>query len=546
MPDLAYTLQGHDLGGLRIIAELWGIDLNAPDQRRAAEQLARAIHEPARVHQLLSTLPAEAQQALNVLAASKGKLRWTQFTRRFGDLRDMGPARRDRERPHLNPVSAAETLWYRALVARAFFDTPSGPQEFAYIPEDLLALLPAPASASRQPLGRAAEPHERPHPRPANDRILDAACTFLAALRVGMSDEQIEAIGGWPLRPAALRALLNAAGLLAKDGAPHPEKTRAFLEANRGAALAQLASAWLNSREYDDLRLLPHLLAEGRWRSDPLQTRRAILDMLNEIPAAEWWSLSEFIAAVHRERPEFQRPTGDYDSWYLRDTRTGEYLRGFEHWRSVEGALLGFVITGPLHALGILDLAAADKDSPAAAFRVSPWAETFLAGKSPKNLPKEDQRLRVDSKGQITVPRLAPRAVRYQVARFCAWEGRRGDAYLYRLNAAALAGATAQGLQPAQVLALLRRHADPGLPPNIIEALKRWEQHGPQARLENVVVLRVSSPDVLQEIRKSRAARFLGDPLGPTAIAVKPGARQKVLEILLELGHLGLIEGTNE
>ena len=53
----------------------------------------------------------------------------------------MGAGKRDRERPHLKPASTAEALFYRGLLARAFFDTEKGPQEFAYIPDDLLAII---------------------------------------------------------------------------------------------------------------------------------------------------------------------------------------------------------------------------------------------------------------------------------------------------------------------------------------------------------------------------------------------------------------------
>ncbi len=53
----------------------------------------------------------------------------------------MGAGKRDRERPHLNPSSTSEYLFYRGLLARAFFDTDKGSQEFAYIPDDLLLLI---------------------------------------------------------------------------------------------------------------------------------------------------------------------------------------------------------------------------------------------------------------------------------------------------------------------------------------------------------------------------------------------------------------------
>ena len=54
-----------------------------------------------------------------------------------------------------------------------------------------------------------------------------------------------------------------------------------------------------------------------------------------------------------------------------------------------------------------------------------------------------------------------------------------------------------------------------------------------------MLILRLGSPELLQLLRGSRAARFVGDPLGPTTVIVKPGAGQKVMEILAEMGYLG-------
>jgi hypothetical protein len=43
---------------------------------------------------------------------------------------------------------------------------------------------------------------------------------------------------------------------------------------------------------------------------------------------------------------------------------------------------------------------------------------------------------------------------------------------------------------------------------------------------------------VLEELRRSRAGRFLGEVLGPTTVVVKPGAQSKILASLGELGLL--------
>ena len=88
------------------------------------------------------------------------------------------------------------------------------------------------------------------------------------------------------------------------------------------------------------------------------------------------------------------------------------------------------------------------------------------------------------------------------------------------------------------LLSLLRRHAE-AMPPTLVKALERWDAQGSAARLETLLVLRVGSPEVLQALRQSKAARFLGEPLGPATIAIKPGAAEKVLAALAELGYLG-------
>ena len=70
------------------------------------------------------------------------------------------------------------------------------------------------------------------------------------------------------------------------------------------------------------------------------------------------------MTAVHQQQPDFQRPAGDYDSWFLRDQQSGEFLRGFEHWDEVDGALLRYLICGPLHWLGGVDRPARQRRPP--------------------------------------------------------------------------------------------------------------------------------------------------------------------------------------
>ena len=543
MPDLAHSLEGYDLGYLQIVAELWGIEFSAAEFHQGLDKLVPLLLDPQLVADVVDSLPPTAKEAIADILSNGGRMTWSLFTRRYGEVREMGPGRRDRALPYRDPLSPAEVLWYRAILGRAFFDTPKGPEEFAFIPTDLIPLMPADQVTSVQTLGRMALPAERAHPILATDRILADACTMLAALRLGLTEDETRLSpfpGDFPLTPATLKVLLAVSGLLDEQGLPKPESTRLFLESSRGEALAQLALSWQNSEKINELAIIPQLILEGEWANDPLRTRESILKFLATIPKKTWWNMESFIAAVHQEHPDFQRPAGDYDSWFIRDRESGEYLRGFEHWDQVDGQLIRFMITGPLYWLGVVDLAAPTEGKLLTAFRFSKWSQALLGGEAPEGLPLEDQKMIVRSDASLKVSTRVPRAVRYQIARFNRWGGVDGKDYTYQLTPASLERAAQGGLRISHLLALLRTHADP-VPPSLVKALERWEKHGGQARMEHALVLRLSSPEILQELRASRAARFLGDPLGPTTVIVNPGAREKVLAALAEMGYLGEI-----
>ncbi len=544
IPNLRHTLQNQDTGYLRIVAEFWGIEISASDIGTLAEYLSSVMQNPALFGEIINGLPVDALNALQALQQNGGRLLWSTFTRRFGKLREMGSGRRDRERPYLNPISATEVLWYRALIGRTFFDTEKGAEEFAYLPREFMAMLPPLQNQAQIVLGRRATPKEYAYIYPADDRILDYACTLLAALRIGIPltppPYPLHTFCN-PLSPATLKVLLNAAGLLDPQGIPLSEPTRAFLESNRAEALATLTHAWRDSTTFNELRLIPGLRCEGEWVNDPLTTRQTIVNFLSAIPHGTWWHLGTFLSDIRKNLPDFQRPAGDYDSWFIRDESTGEYLRGFESWNKVEGELIRYMITGPMHWLGILDLAAPGKDQNVTAFRFSHWADKLLRGDPPDGLNIEDETFLISRDGRIRVPKFAPRAARYLLARFSAWEGEDEEGYRYRICAASLERAKQQGLQVRHLITLLKHHAL-AVPPSLIQALQRWEKHGNQAILEHTWILRVGSPRILQQLRASRANRFLGEQLNPQTILVKPGAADKVLAILAELGYLGDIE----
>lgn len=555
LPDLKRSLKEYDLGHLRIIAEFWGLELEAPEARTGLGQLASGLLEPELVSEMIEALPPDSQKAITELVENNGCVPSSVFSRRYGNIREMGPARREREQPYRSTdASPAEWLWYRGLIARAFFETSMGSEEFVYIPNDLLDLIPLPRMERVILLGRPATPAECALPLPADDSILDDSCTLLAALRIGLSPDKLVGLfqcaqnSIYPLSPGELMALLHTAGLLDENELPIPEPTRDFLEAERGEALLKITRAWLKSEDLDELRWLPGLSMEGEWRNDPVRTRETVLGFISSLPLGSpepekrrFWSLSSFLAAVKEEHPDFQRPAGDYDSWYIREEESGEFLRGFDNWDEVDGATIRYIIAGPAYWLGIFDLAMPEVERPEriiTAFRFSDWGADLIEFKPPLVHRKESEPMTVRSDGRVRVPLDCPRSGRYQIARFCRWDGFKDGFFRYQLTPASLQRAREQGLQVPHLLSILNHHAA-AVPPSLVKAIQRWATRGSEARLENFTVLRLKDPESLKALRESRAVRFLGDPLGPTAVIVNPGAGEKVLAALAEMGILG-------
>jgi hypothetical protein len=588
VPSLEYVLRDYDLGLLKIIAERWGVELRAPTQREAAEEIAAQMLQPPLVREIVDALPPEACAALAVIQR-EGRQPLAQFARNYGELRAMGPARRDREQPWLNSPSLTETLWYRGLIARAFFDDGHGPQEFFFIPDDLRPLIPIRTTAPQIP-----PPPGHPAPSPAAyhsslDLAPDDAATLLAYLQIvavrlegaSFPPKHRDSLGRFLRQPAALEFFTHLViHLSLVSGSPlklEPARARPFLESARPAQVGALAEAWRDSREWNDLLRVPGLVFEGKaWRNDPLTTRAALLNLLAHVPPGEWWSLDSFVAAVKERQPDFQRPAGDYDSWYIRDAATQTYLRGFESWERVDGALIRWMIEQPMYWLGLMELApppqppAPFRGSPVreergqgrgqvspspvwefsdggrgwgmgVAFRLTPYGAAFLGrGEWPAVEAEAPAELQIGGDGLLRVPAAASRYDRFQVARVSNWLPPEGGDYVYRLAPASLARAARQGIRAHHIVAFLQKASGGAeLPPALIGALQRWERAGGEAALKDTLVLKVKNPALLETLRRTpKIRRYLGEALGPEAVEVR---REDVDQLRAALAEVGIL-----
>ena len=569
MPDFVASLNGKDLGHLEIIAELWGIELESQNTQKSIDLLHSILFSQNFIWNILKNIPDNSRQALSDLVMNQGRMRWSEFRKRYGDIRDIGAGKRDREKPYLNhTASSAEILWYRGLIGRAFFDTTSGLEEFIYIPEDILNILPFEVKTESHRFGRLASKLEFKNILPARDLILEDACTLLAGLRIKLdgaditpcfiqtAESPIFAVDDYL---KALQSLLFAAGLLDENNTPKPVPTREFLELERGEALLSLFNAWIKSETFNELFLMPGIKIEGEWKNDPKITRQKVLDFIgakkNETelrkdgPSSYWWSLPSIVSDVKADSPDYQRPAGDYDSWYIRNLEDGEYLRGFESWEEVDGNLIYYLVSGPLFWLGCVDLGLTKDPEQAQfndvrAFRLSQWANDLFNNRTADVIISEKTELLIGSDARVHSPEGTSRALRYHVSRFCQWEGYYKGSFHYRITPSSLDSANQQGLTVDHLLGVLSQYGCE-IPPKLVLAMKSCEKNGPQVNIQEKVLLKVNTPEILSKLRNTRAARFFDEPLGPTVIVIKSGAWQKVAQVLAELGYLADIRIEN-
>lgn len=546
MTDLRQSLIKSEFSFLKVIAEKWELPFDAPDARQGLDLLVDTLFASNKLAELENILSEDEKKALIWLDDRNGRETWDHFTRKFGEIREIGAGKLDRERPDQEPISPVEGLWYRALIRRGFFESDTGLLEFAFIPDDVRDLALPLLNPERKNktedyfLCRKAVPKETQDRQLASRAILDHACTILAGLRMGQ-DPEVHLPGVDEPERSFYERLLVLAGLLDQNLSTLPENLRLYFDLAEPDALLTLWKAWLLSGSHHDLVMVEGIQIEGVPELDPIPVRERLIDPLRDLDPEVWWSLGSFISQIKERFPDFLRSAGEYETMFIKDTKSSEYLTGFSSWDSVEGELVRYILTGPLHWLGLIDLAGAEEGKPALAFRVGKLFQFFIKGKAPSLAPVKPDPIQIRSKGEIRVTRDVAHKIRYQIARFCEWGPYKADAYSYFITPSSLTGAEKQGLKVAHLLSLLKNHTE-AIPPNIMAALERWYKHGIQASISQKTIMRLGSPAVLDALKRSPAERFILEQLGPTIVIIKEGSEEKITQSLVELGFFVGIE----
>lgn len=546
MQDLFKSLQDRDIGHLKVIAEIWGLELPTGTSLETAKFLADSLSSPEFIAELNDSLPIKTKDLLHYLLENEGRGLLPDLVRRFGEIREMGPGRRDRFKPWRDPVSPVEDLWYRGLCGRAFVDTPGGAQEILFIPNELVDALTTPRKMKEiQTLGHpTSDPSQIVR---ANDSAVSDITTLLAYLR----NSPPQSLGDWVQPPRVvtqylqqpdsaplLIPLLVEMGIIDRSTLqPLPTETKPHLELSQVESLKKLFEAWSKSILWNDLANLPHLTAPSdEWPNNPVIARTSVLGFLHVIPIGEWWDLGAFINDVRASSPSFQRPAGDFDAWYLTNSPAGEFLRGFQHWDQVEGALIRFMISGPLHWFGLIDLGKPQERDWISAFRLTPLASIFLHGEEIPFVDDEESKISLLPDGVIRASPSSNRTHRYQIARFTDWISFAKDLFTYRITPKSLSRASDQGLGIEHIQSLLINACE-NVPPSILKALNRWETKGSEAQIETTSLLRVQEPKTLDTLLANpRSAKCIIERISPTSAIIHAKGQNELYKVAVQNG----------
>ncbi len=564
MKQLLASLKETDEAILNVIARYWGIDPTQLDSREIPEALEARMMQPEQAERIWGMLDDDLRGVLQTLIGGMGKMPYGMFERFYGTIRKMGKGQIERENPLQNPASPAEALFYRGLIYESYENTNAGARQVVYVPPDFIKVLPThkttyddldameAEAAANSPLAELFDKEEEERLdiyaieedtldgiQAADTTIVDDVTALLAYLQVfsaGVNEEGVlEAdlekmlpymLKNDPLRLAFLFEVSISAELVeVQQGKAYPRRadTRRWLESSRSAQLKALVEGWRSSNLYRELWQVPGLFPEaGGAAYNPAAARKTLIAFIKEhVPLENWWPLDDFIEVLREIEPDFQRPGGDYDSWYIRN-EAGEYLKGFDSWYAVDAPVVEFILFGPMHWLGLMDIA---ED----AARLNAYGRAFILESSWPQPQEQDERLTVTPEGVLLASRRSSRFDRFQAMRFTVWDAPNladpdTPPYRYRLTADGVRRAAEQGITTDHIAAfIVRMVGSEQIPESVARLLETW-QSGPAANasIEQLLVLRTPAPETMDYILNTPALRrYTGARLGPMAVIVR-------------------------
>ncbi len=557
MKDLYRCLDEYPPQMLRAIAEAWQTVLPEGETLDLVGPLAEAMLRPNALSLLVESLTPEARGVLAEFVEHGGVLPGQRLALRFGGIRRLGPARIERERPWQEPANTLEELYYKGLVYRAYGRVENHSGEIFIVPQQLLDRLPAPLMTMPSfSVETALTParivvagyaliedlfaalvsiRQGQYPATQQER---SDITPISVERLALGDRLIGP--NQPARLALIQRLLWRLRLLHDEkGFWKPSlRAREWLRLTDEKRWRSVFLAWRDDPQWDELRLLPSLRCEDTgWQNQPIVGRRNLLDVLGKCPPGQWLSLDSFIQALRRYRPDYLRPDGDFDSWFIRDARTNEYLRGLAAWEEIEGALARYIIAHPLFWLGCVELGYSEGAEQPFAFRLTTLGHAALTGMAAPRTDLPSVLATISDDFTVVIPLAETMYQRYQLERLAEWQGQ-DETATYRLTAESVWQSYNAGIKTDQILAFLKRLSGDRVSPHVLRSLQAWGGRFGRVLLRRAVVVQaVDEPTMKQISARPELRALITDIIAPTMCLVE---EEHLGELVKQLNELGI------
>lgn len=506
MPTTFKMLKEHSPLMLEVIGEMRSASIDAVGPELVA-LLAEELSSPDSVQNVLEEILneyPEAQTALRTLVKARGRQPETQFSRTFGALEVMGDEQLKATERWQNPVSLTELLYYNGLIGRGFEGEGPEAHRIIYIPSDILDQIPLSADDDSErdlqlPYASA----------PSSQEVVDSTDEFLndvgsvigclagAPMLLDGQDlakpdaervqERLLAPPDSPLLEVRRELLLHVMNRLRLFKAEKQADGKIFLALNRNRANAFLSltrydqrkviwESWRDSSVWSDLERLPTLELHNRerWQHNARATRDAFLRYCRNLQPTRWYSLVDVVAVLKEQLPDFQRPDGIYDDWYVRNLEADRFAKGFDDWDLVEGELARFYLLNPMVWLGALKVAyQRRKVLLSLTLDGAIWQGAELALEQEEVQP----RFTIRENFKIEVPLELPLRQRMNIEQVAHWQSSTTN-YEYSINQRSLNQAFERGLTADRILAVLRNGSH-GVPPKIAISIRKFaDQRG--------------------------------------------------------------------
>ena len=557
MRNLMQLLRDSDRGRLLAIADSWNVDARGLQDDELRQSLSSSLLEQARARQVWSNLTEEQRMILITLITTKnGEMSKEMFGRFYGEIDRLGFGQIQRERPQYSE-RPAQALYYRGLIGDGYERNDRGTRQVVYVPEDLGAVLPTHQTGyqldpekSPEAVTASLEPiTEVDHRIPADTTIVDDMTTLLAFLqREPTSLRDLSTTTSVSKRLSSflqqqeerrfdfLVHLARSGQLLREENGNwivNSARARPWMQTNRHQQIKHLSQIWRELVNYRELWQIHDLNVDRRAGDMPSYdaaiARANVLELLEKrVHFGEWWLVEDFIELVKQEKPDFQRQ--NYDRWYVQNEH-GEYLTGFEHWDEVEGRVVELILNGPMHWLGLLDLAEH-------AARLTTYGRAFLGLSEWPDPSLQDAEIEVEADGTLLVPRRVNQLTRFQLARFCEWSVA-DDPYQYRITRESLDSAQEKDITFDQIRTFLLRALESEALPAVL--LPMFSNEGrrskPELSLERKNIIHASATEMMDFIFETPTLRcFLEERLGPRAAVVLPRKESALRQALQDEG----------